>query len=168
MAKQKYFVEVGQKFGHFTVIEDSKSGHVLCRCDCPKQSERMVVVGTLVAGKHNSCGCSRAGKINVTHGETHTRLWKIWVSMLSRCGRVTSGSYKHYGGRGITVCPNGNHRMRFFETGHWRTDTLKPSNATEKTTTEITLLKIVAGSTTKQTRAIHGSAALCKPSESLK
>ena len=41
---------------------------------------------------------------NYKHGETNTRLFKIWQSMHERCEREKHRYYKDYGGRGITVC----------------------------------------------------------------
>lgn len=38
------------------------------------------------------------------HGETKTRLFKIWSSMHERCEREKHLHYKSYGGRGISVC----------------------------------------------------------------
>lgn len=38
------------------------------------------------------------------HGETKTRLFKIWCSMHERCERKNHTHYKSYGGRGICVC----------------------------------------------------------------
>ena len=38
------------------------------------------------------------------HGETKTRLFKIWCSMHERCERKKHTHYKSYGGRGICVC----------------------------------------------------------------
>lgn len=39
-----------------------------------------------------------------SHGETKTRLFKIWGSMHERCERSKHKHYADYGGRGITVC----------------------------------------------------------------
>jgi hypothetical protein len=39
-----------------------------------------------------------------THGETKTRLFKIWSSMKERCYRPTARNYLRYGGQGIAVC----------------------------------------------------------------
>ena len=41
---------------------------------------------------------------STTHGESKTRLFKIWTTMHERCERVGHDHYKHYGGRGIKVC----------------------------------------------------------------
>lgn len=39
-----------------------------------------------------------------SHGETHTRLYKIWEAMHERCERKSHKHYDNYGGRGISVC----------------------------------------------------------------
>lgn len=40
----------------------------------------------------------------ITHGDTGTRLYRIWKSMKCRCYLVNHPSYKNYGARGIKVC----------------------------------------------------------------
>jgi len=40
----------------------------------------------------------------VTHRESNTRLYNIWVNMKARCYRPTGRGYKDYGGRGIIMC----------------------------------------------------------------
>ena len=55
----------------------------------------------------NGCKCKgyKINKIGITsHGETKTRLHKIWESMLARCEYQKHPHYNEYGGRGITVC----------------------------------------------------------------
>jgi len=39
-----------------------------------------------------------------SHGETKTRLFKIWDGMHERCERIKHPQYKNYGGRGIKIC----------------------------------------------------------------
>lgn len=39
-----------------------------------------------------------------SHGDSGTRLFKIWESMHERCERKKHTRYKDYGGRGISVC----------------------------------------------------------------
>jgi len=36
---------------------------------------------------------------------TNTLLYKVWQMMKDRCNNPKAQSYKYYGGRGITVCP---------------------------------------------------------------
>jgi hypothetical protein len=38
-----------------------------------------------------------------THGETGTRLYRIWQGMISRCGNPNDNSYQRYGARGIKI-----------------------------------------------------------------
>src|SRR3990167_11153701 len=39
------------------------------------------------------------------HGETKTKLHHVWSLMKQRCLNPNCLSYKDYGGRGITICP---------------------------------------------------------------
>ena len=43
-------------------------------------------------------------RTRITHGETGTRLYRIWGAMKTRCSNQKSDSYEWYGGRGIKVC----------------------------------------------------------------
>lgn len=42
---------------------------------------------------------------HVTHGMTGTPEYNSWRDMVQRCINPNNDNYKHYGGRGITVCP---------------------------------------------------------------
>jgi hypothetical protein len=47
-----------------------------------------------------------AAVANRTHGHSKSsRLYIIWSHMLQRCSNPNDNGYKHYGGRGINVCP---------------------------------------------------------------
>ncbi len=39
------------------------------------------------------------------HGQKGTRLYRIWHTMKDRCHNPNHDSYKYYGGKGISVCP---------------------------------------------------------------
>lgn len=104
----------GRRFGRLLVIERAGSnakGNSLwkCLCDCGKET---VVVGyTLTGNRSHSCGClhheklaARNRKEKRTHGETDTRLYRIWRGMRQRCNVKTDTHYPDYGGRGISVC----------------------------------------------------------------
>ena len=100
---------LGQKFGMLTVIkrgENDKNNHTtwICKCDCG--NIKQISANNLRTDKSKSCGCrvkESARKRFSTHGETKTRLYKIWAEMKSRCYNPYSTSYKNYGARGITV-----------------------------------------------------------------
>lgn len=97
----------GKRFGKLTVIkkhnQDKWGGwNWLCMCDCG--NETVVSGGHLRGLKTKSCGCSRKETKNFTHKMTGSRLYKVWHTMKSRCYYEKSEMFKHYGGRGITVC----------------------------------------------------------------
>ena len=101
----------GQKFGRLTAIEPIKRLHGKgvawnCKCDCGNTV--VAFVRELRSGNTKSCGCLRDDKIaevNRIHGESHTRLYNVWVGMRQRCNDPSHKSYHNYGGRGIIVCP---------------------------------------------------------------
>ena len=100
----------GQRFGRLVAIEyvgSTKSHNALwlCQCDCGN----MIVTRSVTLRKKQttSCGCYRkelGHKILTSHGQSGTRLARIWYNMKERCYCVTNPSYKNYGGRGIIVC----------------------------------------------------------------
>jgi len=113
----------GQKIGYWTVLQRGQTrrggtGHTRifwrCRCDCGTEKE----VPSQVLRHHygsKSCGCKTAemiGDANTTHGHTRkstgmfpkSPTYSSWLSMWERCTYPDNPSYKHYGGRGITVC----------------------------------------------------------------
>lgn len=76
-----------------------------CKCEC---GSRAVIRGSsLTTGNSTSCGCyrdERLGASQRTHGMAETKPWYVWSHMLQRCQSPTNPAYRHYGGRGITVC----------------------------------------------------------------
>lgn len=102
----------GQRFGRLTVLSLAKierKTYWYCKCDCGK--ETISDSSSLRTGHKKSCGClhddlsrERLTKMNETHGESKTRLYKIWVDIKKRCYRKTFWAYDRYGGRGITLC----------------------------------------------------------------
>lgn len=97
----------GKKFNMLTAIEKvgtkNHNTQWLCICDCGNTTT--VGGSALTGGKIKSCGCLRHRESHrKTHGKTDTRLYFIWRNMLTRCYNSNFRDYKHYGGRGITVC----------------------------------------------------------------
>ncbi len=109
-------IETGTRFGRWTALENghrSVNGRAgwLCRCDCGQ--EKAIASSTLWNGDSTSCGCYRRevlkrGQDFTRHGHssghTTSRTYRSWMSMKARCYRPSHENYKHYGGRGITVC----------------------------------------------------------------
>ena len=95
-----------QRFGKLVVKEEAgvdKRGSYqwLCKCDCGKI--KTIRSDQLCSGHTQSCGCLQKEKAT-THGMSKMRAYVSWSAMLNRCNNHSCQAYKHYGGRGITVC----------------------------------------------------------------
>lgn len=55
------------------------------------------------------------GELNKTHGQTNTKLYNVWQSMLQRCGNPRNKKYHIYGGKGVTVCDKWKTFEGFYE-----------------------------------------------------
>ena len=100
----------GMTFGKLHVLrQDSHSlrGNAkwVCRCECG--TEKSIVGAYMRSGRVISCGCHRKQLLassRTKHGMTNSPTWSVWREMRKRCSNPKADSYKHYGGRGITVC----------------------------------------------------------------
>ena len=99
----------GRRFNKLIVVEKAyKNGYFVywrCKCDCG--NETIVYSGNLTGGVTRSCGCynkERIKEANVTHGDSDTRLYSIYLGMKNRCYNKNEPAYNRYGGRGIKVC----------------------------------------------------------------
>lgn len=97
----------GMKFTYLTPIRvvgkttDNRPAW-LCKCDCG--NEVVVSEHSLKRNATKSCGCYKREvqlKSHYKHGKCHTRIYRVWSNMRSRCDRKSFDSYKWYGGRGI-------------------------------------------------------------------
>lgn len=99
----------GYRFGNLTVVSQYRTPNcrTVCECVCDCGNNATVRVDSLRSGNTTSCGCvGKAARIsaNTTHGETHSRLYRIYCDIRTRCYCPTHKSYHNYGGRGIFVC----------------------------------------------------------------
>lgn len=102
---------IGQKFGKLTIIElhhkeqvylpsGQKNGFryfFLCRCECGKNT--VVPLNHLRSSHTKSCGC-----ITLKHGNSESRLFKIYTGMKQRCYNMLNEKFANYGSRGIKIC----------------------------------------------------------------
>lgn len=103
-------IPVGYRFPGTTLsyVRDAEWSHIrmlVCACDCG--NEITTSNKHLVSGSPSSCGCQRKrliGSGQRTHGKFGTSVYSIYHSMLARCLNPKHIGFKHYGGRGITVC----------------------------------------------------------------
>lgn len=100
----------GQRFGRllvakFSHVSANREAMWVCTCDC---GTYIVASGRLLRRGHiKSCGClvkENAIQRNLKHGKYGARPYIIWQHMKDRCYNSNHVGFKHYGGRGITVC----------------------------------------------------------------
>jgi hypothetical protein len=112
---------IGARFDRWLVIGGPiKSGGFrtlkwICRCDCGK--EKYVRANHLLSYRSRSCGCFRKEEIKrllTTHGMTHTRAYRKWAGMHTRCYNKNEPTWDDYGGRGITVCDSWHKFENFY------------------------------------------------------
>lgn len=122
---------IGRRFGRLVVIEKlpSKKGKSVWRCKCDCGNIKDVPSTYLTSGDTKSCGClfkekskenmkkaiKKAKEINVTHGLSNTRIYRIWIHMIRRTSIPSDPNYRHYGGRGIKVCEEWRDIRMFYE-----------------------------------------------------
>jgi len=118
----------GQQFGRVTVLRDSNdrmtrtftARFVIGKCECGRIREFNLY--TLTRGTTLSCGCldhelsslrlkeKRANGLEprLRHGHSlkagKSKTYWAWANMVRRCTNPKATHFKHYGGRGITVC----------------------------------------------------------------
>ena len=108
----------GKKFGRWTVLKyaGKGSGKWTCKCDCGTIKD--VKTANLTHGWSISCGCYREEKCIkavTTHGQSRTKLYKVWNSMKQRCENSKIKYYKNYGARGICVCEEWKDFSNFYK-----------------------------------------------------
>ena len=107
---------VGERFGKLTVIDylgfynknnkGRKEHYYSTKCDCGKEANE-IQRRNLTNGNTNSCGCVFKEILLdriTTHGLSNHRIYEIYNGMKQRCYNENNENYKHYGGRGISIC----------------------------------------------------------------
>lgn len=117
--RHKYDDYIGNTYGRLTVISwyrgKNSKAFAVCRCSCNKEDDKSKYVDVcfshLFNGNTKSCGClktettTKKNKSNTSyHGESNTRLYRCYKSMIYRCCNSKCKDYIHYGGRGIQIC----------------------------------------------------------------
>jgi hypothetical protein len=103
-------INPGMTFGRLSVvsfagINRSRKRTFTCLCECGNVVK--VTSSRVYSGRVISCGCyqkEQASKANHKHGQTRTAIYERWKAMWQRCVNPNNKRWKHYGGRGISVC----------------------------------------------------------------
>lgn len=94
-----------------TMVCDQGGGKALYRCDCGVEKV-LKKADVFPKGGTKSCGCWRKEQTrqrSTKHGikanrHKPSRTYSCWVEMRKRCNNPNFVYYRHYGGRGITIC----------------------------------------------------------------
>ncbi len=96
-------IPAGTRFGRYEVIGETIYGlgraRVLCRCACGR--ECLKPTNELLAGR--ATGCRQCRQVYISHGQSRTPEYSIWIGLRRRCSNPKDKRYPEYGGRGIAV-----------------------------------------------------------------
>lgn len=104
MRKIEY--QKGEKVGDAIFIKRTsimlnKQWKALFRCKCGKEFEASIA--KVKNNSTRSCGCYNTNRIT-KHKKHNSVIYHRWENMIQRCTNPKTKRYKHYGGRGITIC----------------------------------------------------------------
>ena len=106
----------GQRYGRLLAIEriGGKAQRYPWRLQCDCGNETITTADKVRSGHTASCGCLHQEALkkheirSYRHGHARknhaTAEYKIWAGIIARSCNPKKGSFKNYGGRGITVC----------------------------------------------------------------
>lgn len=107
----------GLRFGTWTVLYRNGWGYWECRCECCGR-RRSINASLLREGRYKPCRGLRVIRRLPCHSSDQSRaqqrIYKTWQNMMRRCYMKSNLSYRHYGGRGITVCERWHVFKNFF------------------------------------------------------
>lgn len=106
-----------KRYGKLVAIKKVGKSKWLFHCDCGNE---IILNYSRVLYGQKSCGClakecrSLFGDSHKTHGQSKTKLYRKWRSIISRCYDPNNKGYKRYGGRGITMCDEWKNSFEVF------------------------------------------------------
>jgi hypothetical protein len=85
---------------------------LLCSCGTVKT----ILANNVLTLHTKSCGClQKKNPPARKHGQTQTRLYRIWVGIKNRVFNNNERSYVDYGGRGISICDSWKDNFEEFQ-----------------------------------------------------
>lgn len=107
--KKKYDDSKGARYGKLTIIKTyykqmkkRERKFALCKCDCGNITE--VRFDCISNNNTQSCGCMNTIDREKPNSTRKHKLYRVYYAVKERCYNTKNRAYKHYGGRGITMC----------------------------------------------------------------
>lgn len=105
-------ISIGNKYGPWEVLSSEPydgSGHgaswkVRCHCGRIEVRNNAFLLASKRDKSKNCKSCYVLPDVS-RHGKSKTSTYGIWKKMRGRCRNEKTNDYKHYGGRGIKICP---------------------------------------------------------------
>jgi len=99
----------GKSFGQLKVISrgENRGDRLIWICQCSCGNTHEVRGANLKTGTAVSCGCFRvkkASKLTAKHRDSHSKEYRSWRSIKTRCYNTNVKGYPFWGGRGIIMC----------------------------------------------------------------
>lgn len=107
MDKSRMNVTSGQEIGRWHVLQTGSGSKTKVRCRCTCGNEQSVVVGNLLSGGSQSCGCATREAASARmkkHGSSKSPEYSSWLNAKARCHNQSHPRYPDWGGKGIAMC----------------------------------------------------------------
>lgn len=100
----RIYLPAGYVGGRLTLLEDAmhSTDHPRCMCECGTETTS-AIAANVKQGSTRSCGCL-GQESRTKHGLSKHPLYCLWHGIVTRCTNPKVPEYRHYGGRGITLC----------------------------------------------------------------
>jgi len=122
---------VAVKEAGFKFRKDSyRVRQIECKCQCG--ANVVATPSAIIRGDALSCGCIRFDLVpkNKKYTMCHPKLKGVYYAMVDRCHNPNNKQFKHYGGRGVSVCDEWrNNPQSFFD---WAKKGYKPGLTIDK------------------------------------
>lgn len=104
-------IQIGDNFNFLTVVAKApcigKHRRHYWKCECVCGNTKNIRASHIISGHIKSCGCKMKELVSLSnkrHGYSHSKTYVAWEGMKQRCLTPAHKAYKHYGGRGISIC----------------------------------------------------------------
>lgn len=107
-----------KELGFLFTSDKQKEKRLFCIYKCFCGNEFKAQKRNIINGNTKSCGClqkKRTSLARKTHGDSNSRLYKIYIHIKTRCHNQNEIQFKDWGGRGISICDEWDNSYETFK-----------------------------------------------------